>query len=77
MKTIYEISDSADQAYIRVSQQQNQPGYITLTTGIKNKDWLQIELSIQEFYELCDLRYKLMFASGSLTPLLAQEPQHA
>ncbi len=77
MKTIYEISDHQDEGYIRVTQQQTKPGYITLTMGLKDEDWLHIELSLAEFHELCNIRYKLMFESGSLTPLLAQEPQHA
>lgn len=77
MKTIYEICDHQDEGYIRVTQQQTKPGYITLTMGLKNEDWLHIELSLAEFYELCNIRYKLMFESGPLTPLLAQESQHA
>jgi len=81
MKTIYEISDCTDQGYIRVSQQPNKPGSISLTMGINDKDWLNIELSLAEFHELCNIRYKLIHdqSTGSLMPFLAQvqEVEHA
>jgi len=49
--------------------------------GINDKDWLNIELSLAEFHELCNIRYKLIHdqSTGSLMPFLAQvqEVEHA
>ena len=76
MKTFYELRDAEGNRYIRMERQQT-PATVTLIMGEGDKVLFRIQLSKEEFLELCDLRYRLVFEPEITAPILSLVRQDA